>query len=76
MPFVWLASISAILYKSWQNRGIPIDSVPDPTGLPSWSLPDPENVVYSKPWYGRYYQDDIALGILALYVVLYTKPWK
>jgi hypothetical protein len=75
MPFIILASLGAIAYKSWQNKGISVDSIPDPTGLPSWSLPDPENEI-DKPWYGSFYQDDIILGLLALYIVLSTKPWK
>lgn len=75
MPFVYLASLGAIAYKSWQNRGISIDSVEDPSGIPGWALPDPEKEI-DKPWYGRFYQDDVILGILALYIVLSTKPWK
>ena len=75
MPFVYLASLGAIAYKSWRNRGIPIDSVSDPEVYGPWELPAPENEV-DKPWYGRFYQDDVILGILALYIVLSTKPWK
>tara|TARA_A100001011_G_C13568522_1_gene539362 strand:- start:181 stop:408 length:228 start_codon:yes stop_codon:yes gene_type:complete len=75
MPFVYLGTLGLIAYKSWQNRGIPIDSVPDPTGMPGWALTDIENEI-DKPWYGRFYQDDVILGFLALYIVLSTKPWK
>ncbi len=79
MPFVILATLGSIGYKAWQNKGIPIDSVVDPSGIPSWAIldeiPDTENEI-DKPWYGKFYQDDAILGILVLYVVLKTKPWK
>lgn len=75
MPFLIPITLLAIGYKAYQHKGIKIEDVPDPTGIPEWALENPENEI-DRPWYGKFYQDDVILGIIALYVILQAKPWK
>ena len=71
MPFVIIATLGAIGYKSWQHRGIPIDAIEDPViGMPDWAttdfgIEDRINKISSKIY-----------GLILLYIVLETKPWK
>jgi hypothetical protein len=76
MPFVLIPiTLLAIGYKAYQHKGIAIENVEDPEFFGPWELPTNETEI-NKNWYGRFYQDDVILGILALYVILKAKPWK